>query len=148
MNLQFVLWMDKLNANLPLIENRIEACPPSAMATHSRVLNRPLLTLTRLSTPVFPNLGLSSVIVKTFCSSWVAFFCWEHLVAKLVVNISLSYLFNQPRLASVQNKPIFRWTDLLGNWKVKLGEIRLSFQCMKCIILYLPLFSVQLAKHT
>lgn len=38
--------------------------------------------LTRLSTSVFPNMGLNSVTVMTLRSSWVAFTCWEHLKAE------------------------------------------------------------------
>lgn len=67
---------------LPLIEKSVYACSPSTVATHSRVLNLPLLMLTLLSTSVFPNKGLNRVTVMTLCSSWVAFTCWEHLRAK------------------------------------------------------------------
>lgn len=71
-----------LGIHLLLIEKSVKACSPSTVATHSRVLNRPLLMLTRLSTSVFPNRGLKSVTVITLCSSWVAFTCCEHLKAK------------------------------------------------------------------
>lgn len=71
-----------LGIGLPLIEKSVYACSPSTVATHSRVLNLPLLMLTLLSTSVFPNKGLNRVTVMTFCSSWVALTCWEHLRAK------------------------------------------------------------------
>lgn len=71
-----------LRIGLPLIEKSVYACSPSTVATHSRVLNLPLLMLTLLSTSVFPNKGLNRVTVMTFCSSWVALTCWEHLRAK------------------------------------------------------------------
>lgn len=74
--------MHASDINPPLIEKSVKACSPSTVATHSRVLNRPLLMLTRLSTSVFPNMGLNSVTVMTLCSSWVAFTCWEHLKAE------------------------------------------------------------------